>query len=83
MVIEQAENNLSLGYKMTEPLALFEATVARVQNMADGSPRFTFDAGEEAIPLASVLMQAKVDGVYLQIMIYDQKELEKELNGTK
>lgn len=64
---------------MTEPLALFEATVARVQNMADGSPRFTFDAGEEAIPLASVLMQAKVDGVYLQIVMYDKSKLDEEI----
>ena len=68
---------------MTEPLALFEATVARVQSMADGSPRFTFDAGEEAIPLASILMQAKVDGVYLQVLVYDKKELEKEIGNGR
>ena len=67
---------------MIEPLALFEATVARVQSMSDGSPRFTFDAGEEAIPLASVLMQAKVDGVYLQIVVYDKEKLEKEIKSN-
>ena len=67
---------------MTEPLAMFTGSIARVQTMADGSPRFTIDAGEPAIELLSVLAKAQLDGVYLQIMIYDQKELERELNNT-
>jgi len=68
--------------KEVSPLAMFTGSIARVQTMADGSPRFTIDAGEPAIELLSVLARAQLDGVYLQIMIYDQKELERELNNT-
>jgi len=64
---------------MTEPIAVFTGTVARVQNMADGSPRFVIDAGETAINLLSIFAQAKVDGIYLQFVVYDKNQLDEEL----
>ena len=67
---------------MSEPLAMFDASVSNVRTMADGSPRFTFDAGEPALDLLSKLAKAQLEGVYLTIVVYDKEELEKELKQT-
>ena len=67
---------------MSEPLAMFDASVSNVRTMADGSPRFTFDAGEPALDLLSKLAKAQLEGVYLTIVVYDKYELEKELKQT-
>lgn len=61
-----------------KPIAEFSANVANVKTMADGSPRFTFDALEKEVYLLSVLAASKVRGKSLYIVVYDSKELEKE-----
>jgi len=68
---------------MSEPIAMFTGTIARVQSMADGSPRFVIDAGEPALDLLSVLAKAQMSGVYLQFVVYDKEELEKDLKQSK
>lgn len=45
----------------------FFATVARVQTMADGGLRFTFDVPETAIMQAAQLMECKRFGAVLSI----------------
>lgn len=60
------------------PIAEFTASVANVKTMADGSPRFTFDAPEKEVSLLSTLAEAKLQGKALYIVVYDMKELDKE-----
>jgi len=45
----------------------FTAAVARVQTLADGGLRFTFDAPESAVMEAAELMTYKRFGVVLQV----------------
>jgi len=68
---------------MTEPIAMFEVDNSNVRTMADGSPRFTFDGTEKAIPELSKLAQAKADGVYMLVIVYDKEALEIDLESTK
>ena len=51
---------------MTEAI-VFQATIARVQTMADGGLRFIFDAPESAVMQAAQLMECKRFGVVLEI----------------
>ena len=62
---------------MTVPIAMFEVDNAKVNTLADGSPRFTFDGTEKAIPELSKIAQAKADGVYMLVMVYDLTELKE------
>ena len=45
----------------------FPAEVNKVQTLADGGIRITFDLPETAIKQAAMLMACKVDGVYLVV----------------
>jgi len=45
----------------------FEAAVAKVQTLADGGLRVTFDLGESAIEAVALLMACKRAGVYLSV----------------
>ena len=67
---------------MTEPIALFEVDNCNVRTMACGSPRFTFDGIESAIPELSKIAQAKADGRYMLVIVYDKDEIDKEMKNT-
>ena len=67
----------------------FTAIVARVQTMADGGLRFTFDAPESEVMQAAELMTCKRFGVVLQVMCEERKSLtelddetEKDAEGS-
>ena len=62
-----------------EPLADFPAGVARVQTMADGSPRFVFDAGEHANQYMTLLARCHAEKRYLRLIIYDEGEFKAAL----
>jgi len=57
-----------------DAIAQFTAAVANVRTMADGSPRFTFDAGEGASELLSTLAACQQTGQYLQVVVFDAGE---------
>lgn len=57
-----------------DPLAMFEAGVSNIKSMADGSPRFEFEAGEPAIQFMTPLGQAKADKRYLMVIVYDYED---------
>lgn len=59
------------------PLAMFECGVSNIKSMADGSPRFEFEAGEDAICHMTPLGQAKADKRYLVVMVFDADEWHK------
>lgn len=52
---------------MSDPITFF-ASVQKVQTLADGGLRFTFDAPESAIMPAAELMACKRMGVVLDIV---------------
>lgn len=47
----------------------FTAVVQKVQTLADGGLRFTFDAPESEVMAAAELMEAKRVGVVLGVMV--------------
>lgn len=57
-----------------EPIASFVGAVTRVRTMADGSPRFEFDAGEEAIGAMQKLAEAQAGRRYLYVVVFDADE---------
>ena len=61
---------------MPDPLAMFEAGVSGIKSMADGSPRFEFECGEEAIEYMTPLGQAKADHTYLMVIVYRMDDWE-------
>ena len=64
------------GY-MAEPIAEFSAFVARVQTMADGSPRITLDVSEDRTDLLTTLANTRRDSVCLSVLVFDAEEWEK------
>ena len=64
-----------------DAIAQFTGAVANVKTMADGSPRFTFDAGEDAAALLSVLAECQQSGRYLQIVVFDAEEWAEYVSG--
>ena len=54
-------------------LALFRGSVVRVRTMADGSPRFEFEAGEDAISVMQALAQAQAGKKYVWIAIIEDE----------
>ena len=56
---------------MPDPIAMFEAGVSNIKSMADGSPRFEFETGEDAIRFMTPLGQCKADKRYLMVIVYD------------
>jgi hypothetical protein len=61
----------------TEPIAEFSAFVARVQTMADGSPRITLDISEDRTDLLTTLANTRRDSVMLSVLVFDAEEWEK------
>ena len=57
-----------------DPIAIFEAGVSNIKSMADGSPRFEFESGEDAIQFMTPLGQAKADKRYLVVIVYDSED---------
>jgi len=57
-----------------DPLVSFVGGVTRVKTMADGSPRFEFDAGEEAIGAMQKLAEAQASRRYLYVLVFDADE---------
>jgi hypothetical protein len=66
-----------------QPIAQFSASVANVKTMADGSPRFTFDAPESEVELLSVLARARLDGTVMTVVIYDADEFVNEMQKER
>ena len=73
---------------MSDPIE-FWATISKIQTLADGGLRFTFDAGEQAIMAAAELMACKRMGVVVDVVVtaresvMDRKdETEKEPEGS-
>ena len=64
-----------------DPIAMFEAGVTRVKTMADGSPRFEFEASEEAINVMQQLAEAQAGKKYLMIIVYDIEDWQKLENS--
>jgi len=62
-----------------EPLCDFPAGIAKVQTMADGSPRIVLDLPESAIEHMTTLAQMQSGERYLYVVIYDAEEFEKAL----
>ena len=60
-----------------DPLAVFEAGVTRVKTMADGSPRFEFEAPEQAIDVMQTLARAQAGNRYLMVIVYDFDDWER------
>lgn len=58
----------------------FVVVVQKVQTLADGGLRFTFDAPEDAILPAAQLMACKREGVVLEVVCIKQGD---QLNGGK
>lgn len=54
-----------------DPIAVFEAGVTRVKTMADGSPRFEFEAGEPAISVMQALAEAQANNRLCMVVVYD------------
>jgi len=64
-----------------DAIAQFTGAVANVKTMADGSPRFTFDAGEDAAELLSVLAACQQTGRYLQVVVFDAEDWAEYVQG--
>jgi hypothetical protein len=60
-----------------EPIATFHAFVARVQTMADGSPRITLDAGEDRTDLLTILAKTRTDSQMITVLVFDAEAWEK------
>jgi hypothetical protein len=73
-----------------EPIAEFNAFVARVQTLADGSPRVTLDMSEERVDLLTTLARTHTDGQMITVLVFDAEkwqeyteDIKKHQNGTK
>lgn len=59
-----------------EPIAEFSAYVARVQTMADGSPRVTLDMSEDRIDLLTTLARTKTESEMLTVLVFNADKWE-------
>ena len=66
-----------------KPLADFPAGIAKVQTMADGSPRIVLDCPEAVNEQLSKLAMLQNDKRYLYVVIYDLEEFENALKTGK
>lgn len=64
---------------MMEAIADFPGAVARIQTMADGSPRITIDCPETVNKYLSLLAECQANGTYLHIVLYDADEFDTAL----
>lgn len=60
-----------------DPLASFVGGVTRVKTMADGSPRFEFEAGEAAIAVMQSLAEAQANRRFLYVLVFDADAWER------
>ena len=60
--------------KSPNPIAQFGAQFVKPFLMADGSPRYLFEAGEEAVEYMTKLSKTKSSGQYLHVMVFDFDE---------
>lgn len=63
----------------------FECQVARIQTMADGGLRFTFDTGEQYVKQAAQLMECKRFSAWLKVSIeptFREKTIGAEQNQS-
>jgi len=67
---------------MTDPIT-FYASVQKVQTLADGGLRFTFDAPESAIMPAAELMACKRMGVVVDVVVTVKQGDDDNGKGTK
>ena len=56
---------------MSDPIT-FYAQIQKVQTLADGGLRFTFDAPESAVFVAAQLMACKVDGHVVDVVVTER-----------
>lgn len=56
---------------MPEPIAEFSAFVARVQTLADGSPRIILDMSEDRVDLLTTMAKTRTDGTMLAVLVFD------------
>lgn len=64
----------------------FPAGIAKVQTMADGSPRIVLECEESVNEHLSLLAKCHADKRYLHIVIYDEREFKSAIidrNNTK
>ena len=66
-----------------EPIATFHAFVARVQTMADGSPRITLDTGEDRTDLLTTLAKTRTDSQLLTVLVFDAEQWEKYIQKQR
>ena len=64
------------------PIADFPAGVAKVQTMADGSPRFILDAEESANQYLNILANCQSQKKYLHIVIYDEDQFQNKITQS-
>ena len=62
---------------MTEPIAIFEAGVSNIKQMADGSPRFEFETGESSIDYMTPLGRIKADKRLVMVIVYDYEDWQR------
>lgn len=68
---------------MPEPIAEFSAFVARVQTLADGSPRVILDMSEDRIDLLTTMAKTRTDGTMLAVLVFDAELWHEYLKSIK
>lgn len=63
------------------PLSDFPAVVCRVKTLMDNGIRVEFDLPETEARMLSELHTIKLDGRVLRVVLYDDDEFQKALNG--
>jgi len=66
---------------MTDDALTFDATVAKVQTLADQGLRVTLDLPETAIDAAAVLMAVKRNGLAMKVSVTIDKGKPSEYGG--
>lgn len=66
-----------------EPIAEFNAYVARVQTMADGSPRVTLDMSEDRVDLLTTLARTRTEGEMLTVLVFNADKWKIYLETVK
>lgn len=66
-----------------EPIAEFNAFVARVQTLADGSPRVTLDMSEERVDLLTTLARTHTDGQMIAVLVFDAAKWQEYTEDIK
>jgi hypothetical protein len=72
-----------LDMMIPEPIAEFDAFVARVQTMADGSPRVVLDMSEDRIDLLTTLAKTRTNSIMLTVLVFDKDEWQEYIELCK